>query len=126
MPQISLEYSTNAKVKTSWKRIFHSIHGIIHKETGVDMENCKSRAISRDSFYIGEGGDAKAFVHLEVALLAGKTEKVKHKTGELLLHLLGQDFEGQTPETALQITVELRDISRENYFKFPKGTLSKP
>lgn len=122
MPQIILEYSPNVASNLSWNELFNSLHHLVHKETGVNIENCKSRAIQRDQYYIGKGGASNAFVHLQLALLSGRSNLQKKRLGEALLKVLEETFDASGKKLKLQITVELRDISREAYFKFPAGT----
>lgn len=126
MPQIKLEYSDNLTPASDWSQIFNKVHTTLNELSGVPIENCKSRAIPREQYYVGEGGTEKAFVHMEVALLDGRTKKEKHKAGEVLLKFLNSEFEESSKAKTLQITIEFRDIIRDNYFKIPKGTLSQP
>lgn len=125
MPQITLEYTANIVRPASWEQVFNGIHQLIHQITGVHIENCKSRAVSQENFYIGGGGKTLAFIHLEVALLSGKPDEVKQKLGNELLEFLLGEFEKLNVAEKLQVTVELRDIQRLSYFKFPSGTLSQ-
>ena len=55
--------------------LFGDLHEILSTTGGVRIENCKSRALRRETWHIGRGEDRNAFVHLEVVLL--ETRQVK-------------------------------------------------
>lgn len=124
MPQITLEYSTNISIDFEFDDLFKSIHLILQDVTGIDIDNCKSRAFRHGDFFIGGGGN-KSFVHLELAILEGRSEELKKLTGSRILKTMENYFLKNNPENEMQITVELRDILKNSYFKFPKGTLTK-
>lgn len=124
MPQIVLEYSSNVLEQTGFAPLFVGIHEILHERAGIRLDNCKSRALRRDEFYIGDGHPSNAFVHLDIRFIEGRNEDVKHSVGTASLNRLKQFFEKSMARLDLQITVELGDIQRSSYFKFPEGTLT--
>lgn len=124
MPQIIFEYSASIKDLPDWDRFFKKIHLLVHRETGIDPESCKSRALRLEPFYVGEGTKYSGFVHLEVALLSGRTINMKQLLGNALLELLKAEFSKETAGNKVQLTVEIRDIQRQAYFKHPPGTLT--
>lgn len=124
MPQIVLEYSSNVLEQTGFAPLFVGIHEILHERAGIRLDNCKSRALRRDEFYIGDGHPSNAFVHLDIRFIEGRSEDVKQSVGTASLNRLKQFFEKSMARLDLQITVELGDIQRSSYFKFPEGTLT--
>lgn len=124
MPQIVLEYSSNVLEQTGFAPLFVGIHEILHERAGIRLDNCKSRALRRDEFYIGDGHPSNAFVHLDIRFIEGRSEDVKQSVGTASLKRLKQFFEKSMARLDLQITVELGDIQRSSYFKFPEGTLT--
>ena len=68
MPQISLEYTRGIDDIRNWNAFFNEIHSLVHRETGIPLESCKSRALCHDHFFIGEGKQYTGFIHLEVAI----------------------------------------------------------
>ena len=85
---------------------------------GTGDEGLAQRPASPHS---GLGSAEEGFVHLDVRFLAGRPSEVKRAVGEALLAALRAAYVlGERP---VQITVEIRDIPQESYFKFPDGTL---
>jgi 5-carboxymethyl-2-hydroxymuconate isomerase len=115
MPQIILEYTSNLPAPDE-KPLFLSIHRILQNVAGISIENCKSRILRHDLFLIGEGEADRAFIHLQVRFLEGRTDEVKEDVGRRLLSLLESYFRTGS-ECRLQISVELGDIKRAAYFK---------
>ena len=62
-------------------------------------------------------------MHAEVRILAGRSPAKKRELGEQLLEYLTAVFAPLTGTLDLQITVEVDDIERDAYFKWPPGTL---
>lgn len=117
MPQIILEYSSNIIDEVNQKEVFDEVHQILNAVGSVDLYNCKSRAINHVDYYIGDGNAKHAFVHLEVRLLEGRSDELKGKIGTELLNKIKSHFPKSFEELQLQITVELSDIKRAEYFK---------
>ncbi len=124
MPQIVLEYSANVLEQAEFSHLFFDIHEILHEQASIKLDNCKSRALRRDEYHIGDGHPSNAFVHLDIRFIEGRSEAVKHSVGIASLNRLKQFFEKSMARLDLQITVELGDIKRSSYFKFPEGTLT--
>ena len=104
--------------------MFANLHGILAQVGGVHIENCKSRALAHDTFYIGDGDAQRAFVHLEVLLVEGRSPRWIEHVGTELLECLEQAFAASKRDFDLQITVNFVDLVRQRYFKYPAGTLT--
>jgi 5-carboxymethyl-2-hydroxymuconate isomerase len=124
MPKITLEYTSNVRNDSDWGGLVLQVHNLVSKVAGITIENCKSRILEHSRYITGAGGDNKAFVHLEVALLDGRSRVLKSEMGNLLLTLLQTQLLPENSQVELQITVEIRDIDRTTYFKYPKGTIT--
>ena len=123
MPQITLEYTGNIDQALEFDAIFSGVHEILVHVADIRVDNCKSRARRLDHYYIGTGNPNHAFVHLEAAILEGRTPDLKSKLGRRILEHLQEHFAPTFETCNLQITVEIRDIPRTVYFKVPAGTL---
>jgi 5-carboxymethyl-2-hydroxymuconate isomerase len=78
---------------------------------------------------VAEGEGPSAFVHLDIRFLEGRSPEVKRAIGDGALDLLHKHFApgAEEPEGLdFQITIEIRDIHRVTYFKYPPGTLGPP
>ncbi len=124
MPQIGLEYTGNITQEIDTQALFSMIHQVLGNEAGIPIENCKSRAIRLENFHIAKGEPENAFIHLEIRFIEGRTREMKKTIGEQCLDFLENYFRESFSSLNLQITVEILDIHRQSYFKFPKGTLT--
>ena len=116
MPHLSLEYSANLEIKKDFRELFSLLHKVLAEEAGILESHCKSRAVMRQDYFIADGKAQHAFVHLEVAILQGRTNSIKKKLGDSLLQALKQHF-GTPP--GLQISIEIRDMKKDQYHKYP-------
>lgn len=121
MPHLTLQYTANLSASLASKNLLLQCHQILATTGGIKMNNCKSRAIAFDAYLIGAGETESSFVHLDVAFLEGRSWELKRKIGEQLLQVLLDVYTSVDP--SIQITVEVRDIQRKSYFKYPAGTL---
>ncbi|MEZ5083904.1 MAG: hypothetical protein R2750_10710 [Bacteroidales bacterium] len=124
MPQITIEYTENLRGNFSGLNLFSELHQCIHQTTGIQIENCKSRATRLDDYFIGEGGNNKAFVHVAMDILEGRPSSVIVDLGQNVLEMLKKKLVSENEKLELQITVQIGEMKRKNYFKYPEGTLT--
>lgn len=124
MPNILLEYTSNVSDSIEYSKLFTAVHNVLHETAGIRLDNCKSRATKIDEFYIGDGHPSNAFVQLSIRFLAGRSGEVKTRVGNECLAILKQFYEKSLARLDLQVTVEVCDIQREAYFKYPEGTFT--
>jgi len=124
MPHIRLEYTSNMNIAFKFEDFFAEIHQTLHEIAGIKISNCKSRAFKLSDYFIGSGGDSRAFVNLDIRILEGRNEDLKKELGNQLLALLKKFFPMQDPANELQITIEIHDIKKEMYFKHPDNLLN--
>lgn len=117
MPHLTLEYSSNLKASSLFRDLMDKFHKILSIEGGIEIENCKSRVRQAEEFFIAKGESQKAFVHLDLIFLDGRSLELKQKLGDLLLSEIDNFFTKENRELEIQITVEIRDISHKEYFK---------
>ncbi len=121
MPHLTLEYTDNLHVDVDFGGLFARIHKVLAEDGGIRIGNCKSRAVQLDSYRVGDG-EPVAFVHADLRFLEGRSQDVKTQLGARILEILNEAF-GSRASSEVQITVEIRDIARNGYFKIPPGTL---
>jgi 5-carboxymethyl-2-hydroxymuconate isomerase len=119
MPHLTLEHTANIKQEIDCATLFSGLHQILTVLGGINIENCKSRANRLDNYYIGQSDESNAFVHLEISLMQGKTTELQQAIGIQCLNLLKEYFDPSFSKLALQITVEITEIHRSAYFKYP-------
>ncbi|MBT8398764.1 MAG: 5-carboxymethyl-2-hydroxymuconate isomerase [Gemmatimonadetes bacterium] len=129
MPHLTLEYTANLGEWAAEPELLISLHRLLESAAGIKIENCKSRWRMVDEWVTGDGKVGSAFVHLDVRFLEGRPPEVKHAVGAGAVELLHDHFalalDGPDP-LEVQITVEIQDIQRASYFKYPPGTLGPP
>lgn len=118
MPQITLEHTANILDTLDFKTVLLAIHQTVHDVTGVNIENCKSRARQLEYYLVGSGGSEKAFVGVDLYLLEGRSDDIKRALGQAVLDLLTTFFPQSIAKLDLQITVKVDDICKDYYFKY--------
>lgn len=117
MPQITLEHTANLHPERSWDDLLGRLHDQIAGLTGIETQSCKSRVLTLESYCVGNGDENQAFAHLTIRIFAGRSPAVKTELGRAALALLKHHLAASRDDLNVQLTVELRDIDRESYFK---------
>jgi 5-carboxymethyl-2-hydroxymuconate isomerase len=118
MPHVTLEYTSNLPAAVAGTELLGRLHLVLAGVGGIDIGNCKGRAVRLDTFLVGDdAGDpgVAAYVHLDVRILEGRPGEVKAELGRRLLDTLRDAYDAAHRGT--QITVEIRDMARDLYFK---------
>ena len=126
MPHLTLEYTSNVAGSPPTPELLLNLHGLLNAVAGIRPENCKSRWREVDGWVVGAGDADSAFVHLDLRFLEGRPLEVQQAVGEGALEILRAHFLPAPPGVDLQITVEVHEIRKATYFKFPPGTLGGP
>lgn len=117
MPHFILEYSNNLKVKKSYLSLFSKFHQLTEEKLGIDKLNCKSRAVRRKTFHVGDGDPNHAFVHLTIKLFEGHPVAAKQEVGSVALGLLQNFYKKSVRKLIFQPSVEIVEIKKDHYFK---------
>jgi 5-carboxymethyl-2-hydroxymuconate isomerase len=115
MPHLRLEYTSNIPRRVDSRELFSRLHRILVEVAEVEIGNCKSRAIELGDFVMADDAGDEGFVHLDLRILSGKTPATKTELGRRLLEELRQAY--ASGELAMQLSIEIRDIDRDAYFK---------
>lgn len=115
MPQLTIEYSTNI-VEQNLEPLFQACHTLLAQTLPTDLNNCKSRAIACEQYCIGDGQSQRAFIHMQVLILSGRSPEILTKLGKALLELLKHYFKETLNQLNLQLSVEIQELS-PFYFK---------
>jgi 5-carboxymethyl-2-hydroxymuconate isomerase len=117
MPQITLEHTANLQPERNWNDLLGGLHDQIAGLAGIEIDLCKSRVLVLDTYHVGDGAKNKAFAHLTIRIFAGRSPAVKTELGRSGLALLKRYLGAVDDALDVQLTVEIRDIDREAYFK---------
>jgi 5-carboxymethyl-2-hydroxymuconate isomerase len=80
----------------------------------------KSRAVKVETFKVGTALTERAFVHVKLALLSGRSGQIKKQLSDSLLAVV-QDLCQWPTGIEVQLAVEILDIDRESYTKIAIG-----
>jgi len=117
MPQITLEHTANLRPDRPWTDLLGRLHDQIAGLTGVEADSLNSRVLKLDTFRVGDGADNKAFAHLTIQIFSGRTPALKAELGRAGLALLKHHLAETSGGLDVHLTVEIRDLDREAYFK---------
>jgi len=123
MPHLILEYTANLDHARPTRELLLSLHHMLNAVAGIRVENCKSRWRRVDNWVVGTGDGTSAFVHLDLRFLEGRSVEIQQAVGEGALEALRSHFLPGPPGVDLQVTVEVGEIRKATYFKYPGGTL---
>jgi len=117
MPHLTLEYSDNLPAPVDFGALLARLHEALVEIGSFRLADLKSRAVPHPCFRVGAGSSESVFVHLTVAIFAGRPPAQQQEIGECLLAILKAAFEQAWIERPCDFTVELREMRREGYFK---------
>ncbi|HEY3270566.1 MAG TPA: 5-carboxymethyl-2-hydroxymuconate Delta-isomerase [Geothrix sp.] len=121
MPHCILETSDNLLDQPDWTGLLREIHGTL-VATGLFKEaDLKSRVIRHATFLVADGAPDRAFVTLDVQLLAGRTDDVKAQLSEVLMAVLARAFPRSAEGMRLNLTVQISDLHRASYRRQNSG-----
>ena len=115
MPHLRLEYTENIKTNIS-PELFDNLINILIDNTTIKSDNCKNRAIKINNSNLDSKKNNRAFIHLEIIILEGRSEKVKQKIGKQSLKILKSYFNDSLNANFPQISLEIREMKQTNYF----------
>lgn len=117
MPHLTLEYTDNINAQINFEQLFYKLHTLLHELANAEIGSCKSRAIKLRNYFIGDGSERQAFVHLDISLLAGRSQQAKQELGKSASALLAHYFNLDATVHTLQTSVKITDMPVEFYFK---------
>lgn len=117
MPHLVLEYSANVPDTPDLADVLRRLHEAMATTGHFDLAKVKSRVQRHQSFRVADGASDRAFVHLDVAVLAGRETEQLQEAGAALLSVLHEAFPRARLERRCQITLEIREMRRDLYFK---------
>jgi 5-carboxymethyl-2-hydroxymuconate isomerase len=114
MPHTTVEYSGTLAGALDKPGFASTLHEILVTVAGGRADGCKTRFVRHDDLFIADGGPHHAMIHVEIALLSGRTPETKRAlTGAVLAALRAHT--APTPQYGVQFSVDLRDLDREAY-----------
>jgi len=115
MPHCIFEYSANIADEPDWRQIVLQVHEQLISSGQFAAEDIKSRIVKHDHFVIGHGEPDRSFVTLNLQILDGRSDEIKHQLAKMTLDVLVQAFPESLARQKLSITVQVTDIHRASY-----------
>jgi len=116
MPHLNLEYSDNLPALNVDVLLLRLNHTLVGSGQFADEADIKSRAQAFQQYRVGTAPGERAFAHVRLAILSGRSSEVKQQLSHSLLEAL-RDAIPEQPGVDLQLCVEVLDIDREPYAK---------
>jgi len=115
MPHLTLEYTRNL---TGFEPAvaLAAINAAAFDSGLFGEPDIKSRAVGLDCFQIGVLPAARGFIHIRIALLAGRSGEERQRLAEAVLAALNVTV-NREKSMEIQISVETVDLDRASYAK---------
>lgn len=116
MPHLNLEYSDNLADLNVDLLLMRLNHTLVGSGQFADELDIKSRAQAFAQYRVGVAPAERAFAHVRLAILSGRSPQVKKQLSDSLLAVLHESIAAR-PGLDIQLCVEVLDIDREPYAK---------
>ena len=115
MPHLTLEYTRNL-ANFDPARALSAINQAMIDSGLFSEPDIKSRAIALDIFQVGIDPGPRAFAHVRIAMLTGRSNEQRKKLADAVLTALIVAVDGKNgPE--IQLSVETADLDHPTYSK---------
>ncbi|WP_285417014.1 5-carboxymethyl-2-hydroxymuconate Delta-isomerase [Pseudomonas sp. efr-133-TYG-5] len=120
MPHLHMEYTANLPQLNADVALIRLNNILVGSGQFAAEFDIKSRAVKVETFKVGTSMGERAFVHVKLALLSGRSPQIKKQLSESLLAVL-QELCEWPAGVEVQLCVELLDIDRDAYSKTAIG-----
>ncbi|MBU6959712.1 5-carboxymethyl-2-hydroxymuconate Delta-isomerase [Pseudomonas sp. CVAP len=115
MPHLHMEYTANLPNLNADVALLRLNNALVASGQFEEFD-IKSRAVQVGAFRVGTELGERAFVHVKLALLSGRSPAIKKQLSESLLAVV-QDLCEWPASVDVQLCVEILDIDRDSYAK---------
>ncbi|MFF4247268.1 5-carboxymethyl-2-hydroxymuconate Delta-isomerase [Streptomyces sp. NPDC001822] len=109
MPQITVDYSAELDDGFDRRGFALALHPMVAETVTTKVPSCKTRFRRVEESVVGDAPAGDAIVHVEVALLAGRTPELKERLAETILDLLAGHLK-PADGLAVHTSAEIRDL----------------
>lgn len=120
MPHLIMEFSKNLGNAAELEPLLKELHQIVGTAESVNIETVKSRLYPHEIYYVGADSSRRAFLHLTIKILPGRTLEWQQGVGENV-HGAAKKWvaEHLKPGVNCSTTVEFVELAEATYFKTP-------
>lgn len=111
MPHITVDYDKPLHNSFDHRRFARELHSLAAKTVdGITVESCKTRFRCVDEVVIADGKPGQALIHIEFAILPGRTTETKTALSRAVLDLV-RTHTASVPGTVVHASVDVLDLS---------------
>ena len=116
MPHMTVEYTNNLQGINETTLMAALTNAVCDHPTVADEADVKARIAALSSYQIGRNNAGRAFAHVELRLMAGRTAEVKRELSDRLAAVLKAEIPAQAG-LQVQLSVDIVDMDKPSYFK---------
>ncbi|MDA7417816.1 5-carboxymethyl-2-hydroxymuconate isomerase [Xenophilus arseniciresistens] len=121
MPHIVIEHTTNLP-PLPWDDMLAAVTSELAGSAQVEDEaDLKARVLHTDAFRVGLAGQGRAFIHVTVRILAGRSAAQKRDFSDRVTRGMLARMPPLPAGLAAHLSVEVVDMDRESYRKVRLG-----
>lgn len=115
MPHMTVEYTNNLQCIDEAALMTALTNAVCDHPTIADEADVKTRISALGKYQIGRNNAGRAFAHVELRLMAGRTPEVKKELSDRLATVL-KALPAQNG-LDVQLSVDIVDMDKPSYFK---------
>lgn len=116
MPHMTVEYTNNLQGIDEVALMAALTNAVCDHPTVADEADVKARIAALSNYQIGRNNAGRAFAHVELRLMAGRTPEVKKELSDCLAAVLKSGIPAQSG-LDVQLSVDIVDMDKPSYFK---------
>ncbi|MEW1751634.1 5-carboxymethyl-2-hydroxymuconate Delta-isomerase [Streptomyces angustmyceticus] len=111
MPHITVDYDAPLDGFFDRRCFARELHTLAAKTVdGITVESCKTRFRRVDEAVIADGEPGQALIHIDFAILPGRTTETKAALSQAVLDLV-RSHTAAVPDTVVHASVDVSDLS---------------
>ncbi|THU04441.1 5-carboxymethyl-2-hydroxymuconate Delta-isomerase [Lampropedia puyangensis] len=114
MPQVTLEYTANLPIQPA--KLLTAVNAALFATGQFKLpQDIKSRARALEVFAVGDDLPNQAFVHLQIAVLDGRSIEVRRQIADAGLAALQQAMDWDALPLQVQLGAEVKEMTLATY-----------
>ena len=116
MPHMTVEYTSNLQGINETALMLALTQTVCDHPSVADEADVKTRIAALSNYQIGRNNTGRAFVHVELRLMAGRSAEAKKEISDRLAAVLKTEIPAQNG-LVVQLSVDIVDMDKPSYFK---------
>lgn len=114
MPHIHISFTPNLPAQDNLETLALNLHHAISPVVTSGVENFKSYILPLNRIVFASNDKEKALLRIDIRMYAGRSDEVKQQVAEIIINEAKKLFTDASCTTPTEISVEVRDIEKEN------------